>query len=101
VSERARPSDVQGLARLFFRETNVSTLRELAVRAVAQHQSGHAKASGLRLFLTGQGVYEFGDGCAESHSGGRAYRSSLGCAMVRRVRRDTARGAGSDPATKS
>ena len=70
-----KPEKVEQALTNFFRETNLSTLRELALRAVAdeigEKAASHRQREGLEPALdpgAGHGLYELERGCAARHS---------------------------------
>ena len=95
-----KPEKIEQALTNFFREGNLSTLRELALRAVAdevgEKAASYRQREGLEPALIPERVMV----CMSSSAGGaacpphrRAHRRATGRAMVRRLRRDAARGA--------
>ena len=91
-----KPEKVEQALMNFFRETNISTLRELALRAVADEIGEKAASRRQREGLepasptgAGDGVYELECGCAARDPGGCQDCRSPRRTVVRRLRRDT------------
>ena len=90
-----RPEKVEQALSNFFKETNISTLRELALRAVAdeigEKAASRRQREGLEPALIperGDGVHELERRRAEGPAAGRTHRRTYGWALVRRLRRD-------------
>ncbi len=82
----------------FFRKSNLSTLRELALRAVADEVGARAASDRAREGPrsrpdsgTGDGVHQLERPGAASHPGWRAHRRAVWFKVVRGLRRDAAR----------
>ena len=95
-----KPEKVEQALANFFRETNISTLRELALRAVADEIGDKAASrrqrEGLEPALIPERVMVCMSSSADAprvHSRRRSDRGPPGRTLVRRLRRDAARGA--------
>ena len=93
-----KPEKVEQALANFFRETNLSTLRELALRAVADEVGDRAASRRQREGLEPALIPERVMVCmsssarrATSAAGRSAHRGAAGCAMVRGLRGDAAR----------
>ena len=95
-----KPEKVEQALANFFRETNISTLRELALRAVADEIGDKAASrrqrEGLEPALIPERVMVCMSSSADAprvHPRRSADRRAPGCALVRGLRRDAARSA--------
>ena len=95
-----RPEKVEQALANFFRKGNLSTLRELALRAVADEVG--EKAASYRIARgtgagahsrAGDGVHELEPAGAAGHPGRRPHRRTARLEVVRGLRRDAARAA--------
>ena len=102
-----RPEKVEQALTNFFRKGNLSTLRELALRAVAdevgEKAASYRAREGLEPALIPERVMVCMSSNAlapEGHPDRRAHRRPAGLEMVRRLRRDAARAAGPHQAAR-